>query len=149
MAMDQDDITDALPFLFEGSPLFFIPENKKTPELPQHLGQPPTPVQVCVSYSEADFMPEGDYELLGKILGAVNVPMDKVTIWNTPERPETESTPHFMLYFTENKEDKYVWHQQETTHLLYADPLTEIAQHVALKKQLWAALQQADFSAGV
>lgn len=149
--MSKEDITNALPFLFAGDSLFFIseasPETEAQPALPLHKGVPEADVHVCVRYPEAEFMPEAEQTLLHKILGAVRVPTENVCIWNQMALPENVPPPQFLLYFGADTAKKYVWEKAQNTQTLFADPLAAISGQLALKKQLWAALQQTDFSA--
>lgn len=143
--------------LLLNEPIYFIPEKSATkPAAPA----PTTPVEVketaaaqqkvewtvFVPYPSAEAFPENAQVLLGKILAAIQLSLDKVQMQYVPTGVSEQALALtrcalLMGVGMESNPPKYQAKKIGSTTVLPSDSLEELENSVPLKKQLWQALQ--------
>lgn len=138
------------------------PAGKEAPKVeePQETIAPPPPpvfkggnnkgILVLVEDAEAEFLNQKDLDYLLKILGAVKLSLDDIALVNT-----SKETGYARISFKQawvfttnhtfqlNNAQKYTLLQAPGHQAVLADPLTDIAASVELRKALWGILKEA------
>ncbi|MDN4166494.1 hypothetical protein QWY31_13370 [Cytophagales bacterium LB-30] len=143
--------------LLLNEPIYFIPEKsapkpaapapeKKEVKAPVAAESPKVEWTVFVPYSSAQAFPENAQVLLGKILAAIQLSLNKVEIQYAPSEISEQALANtrcalIMGASLSHNLPKYQGQKLGATTLLLSDSLEELETSVPLKKQLWQALQ--------